>query len=73
VTIWLDDGYDDDDEYGGICECGATALNESGLCSVCAAAPHERECPCDECEAYWARIAHESEVAAEAYRRERAR
>lgn len=43
---------------GGICDCGVVIENpyESDQCSVCAAAPHHRECSCDECVAYWHRI-----------------
>lgn len=47
------------------CECGVTLLDGEDQCHVCAGAPHERECPCDVCEAYWHRIAEESRVAAD--------
>lgn len=41
----------------GICECGIVDdLDERGYCRVCAAAPHDRECICDECDDYWTAI-----------------
>lgn len=36
-----------------------------GLCGTCAAAPHGRDCSCDECEAYWSRVCRESSEAAD--------
>ena len=36
------------------CRCGVLDdLDDDGLCRVCAAAPHEPECICDECDEYW--------------------
>lgn len=48
------------------CECGVTLLDSEDMCSVCANAPHGRECEddCAECEAYWKRVADESARAA---------
>lgn len=41
----------------GLCECGVVDhLDGRGLCRVCAAAPHDRECICDECDDYWTAI-----------------
>lgn len=58
-------------EDSGWCPCGVTGdLNADGLCSVCAGAPHHRDCCCPECKAYWRRIAEESHRAAEAHRRQ---
>lgn len=52
------------------CECGVCDdLDENGLCSTCSAAPHGRDCYCGECEDYWARVACDSEVAAERFRK----
>lgn len=60
--VWLDDDYEESE----FCECGVTLLEwEDRFCDTCAGAPHGRECPCDECEAYWARICAESAAAAE--------
>lgn len=47
------------------CDCGVTLLDGEDECSVCADAPHERECRCDACDAYWGRIERESKAAAE--------
>jgi hypothetical protein len=45
---------DEDDDELGICGCGVTGpTNERGECPTCARAPHERECGCDDCAAYW--------------------
>lgn len=53
------------------CPCGVTLMGDpdedNGLCATCAAAPHDRECACDECEDYWARVIAESTAAAEAF------
>lgn len=59
--MWGDDLCDE----SPFCDCGVTLLDGEDQCSVCAGAPHGRECPCDECEAYWHRIAEESRIAAE--------
>jgi protein gp37 len=68
-TIWeVDDAGESE-----FCPCGVTLMGDpgedDGLCSVCAAAPHGRDCYCDECEVYWHRIAEESARAAEAFNR----
>lgn len=52
------------------CECGVTLPYGGDECSVCAGAPHHRDCCCPDCKAYWHRIAEESEKAAEAHRRQ---
>lgn len=61
-------------EESEFCDCGVTLMGDPGetdrLCVVCAAAPHGRECGCDECEAYWSRIVKESEKAAEEFNRQ---
>lgn len=66
----LDDCHLAESEF---CECGTTLMGDpdesDGLCGVCAAAPHHRECCCDECEAYWQRIARETNAAAEKFNR----
>jgi hypothetical protein len=50
-------------EVAGICPCGVVDdLDDRGLCRVCAAAPHDRECICDECDAYWADVERRSRV-----------
>jgi len=52
---------DTDDDEAGWCACGVTDdLDDAGLCRVCSAAPHGRECGCDECVAYWAPLCGES-------------
>jgi hypothetical protein len=69
-VTWSDD-YGDESMF---CDCGVTlsgAPDESdGLCSVCAGAPHGRDCRCGECEDYWKRIEAESIAAAEAFNRQ---
>lgn len=70
MTEWeMDDDYDPTTfEDAGFCECGVTGpLNVDGECSVCAGAPHHRECPCDDCSTYWAMIERESAKAAEEF------
>lgn len=54
-----------DDPDWPFCDCGVTLLDGEDECEVCAAAPHERECICDECETYWSRISEESRAAAD--------
>jgi hypothetical protein len=55
------------------CERGTTLMGDpdesDGLCGVCAAAPHDRECPCDACEEYWMGVERKSIIAAEAFNR----
>jgi len=64
-NVGLSETWADEDE-DLFCECGTTLLDGEGpLCATCRCAPHGRDCPCDECEAYWERICRESEVAAE--------
>lgn len=50
------------------CRCGVTLMGDPGetaeLCVVCAAAPHGRDCFCDECEEYWKDVCEQSFVAA---------
>jgi hypothetical protein len=54
---WELDGPYDGEEWS-LCECGVTlGSGEGPLCYVCAGAPHGRECPCDDCERYWAGVA----------------
>jgi hypothetical protein len=70
--------WDDTDlDESEFCPCGVTLMGDpdedDGLCGVCAGAPHGRECPCDECEAYWADVTERSRVAYEEYERSRAR
>lgn len=58
VNWELDDTYDD--EHGGICACGVTVERAGDeKCRVCAEAPHDRECACNECEEYWATVCGE--------------
>lgn len=57
-------GYDETGDDWPFCECGVTLLDGENVCVTCAAAPHHRECPCDECKAYWERIERESKAAA---------
>lgn len=55
---------DDLDDLGsGFCECGVVIGYGETECDVCAAAPHDRECICDECDEYWAGVAARSRVA----------
>lgn len=56
----LDDTLDDDDQF---CDCGVTLDYGETECRACAGSPHHRECPCDECEAYWAQLAQRSREA----------
>lgn len=53
ATNWTDDL---DDLGSGFCECGVTLDYGEDECRICAGSPHHRECPCDKCDAYWARI-----------------
>jgi hypothetical protein len=68
-TIW----EVDDPGESEFCPCGVTLMgdpgDDGGLCSVCATAPHGRDCGCGECAAYWHRVAAESKQAAEAFNR----
>src|SRR3954451_16110270 len=73
----FDDAADRESEF---CACGVTLLGDpgegDGLCITCGAQPHPGRdsdgypsCGCDECEAYWARVVSESEVAAATFNR----
>lgn len=49
---------------GPICDCGVVIETwGAGQCSMCASAPHDRECSCDECTAYWKRICDDAPIA----------
>lgn len=59
----------DDDYESEFCPCGITLMGDpdesDGLCGTCASAPHGRECPCDDCNAYWLGVCEKSRIAAE--------
>ena len=58
----IDDTFQDDD--WPFCDCGVTLDVGTDQCPTCANCPHDRECRCDECEAYWKQVAEESARAA---------
>jgi hypothetical protein len=67
--------WDDDYTESEFCGCGVTLMGDpgegDGLCVTCNAAPHHRECPCDECAAYWHDVCERSRIAYEEWDRQR--
>ena len=53
MSTWFDDM---DDEGSGFCACGVMLEYGEDECPKCAESPHHRDCPCDECEAYWEKL-----------------
>ena len=52
--LW--DEWDDEEHGSGFCACGVTIPAGTEECDICSAAPHDRECVCDECDDYWTAI-----------------